>query len=54
MNILMVKDEKGKEYEYSNIIFEREYMNGKRNGKGKKYNLMVNYYMKVTIYMIIE
>ena len=27
-----------KEYEYNNIIkFEGEYLNGKRNGKGKEY-----------------
>ena len=28
-----------KEYdEYNNLIFEGEYLNGKRNGKGKEYN----------------
>ena len=29
---------KGKEFDYGRLIFEGEYVNGKRNGKGKKYN----------------
>ena len=28
----------GKEYYDSNLVFEGEYFNGKRNGKGKEYN----------------
>ena len=37
----MEKDgmEKGKEYDYDgNLIFEGEYLNGLRNGKGKEYH----------------
>ena len=36
-----IKDGKGniKEYNfYSKLLFEGEYLNGKRNGKGKEYN----------------
>ena len=29
---------KGKEYNNSKLIFEGEYLNGKRNGKGKEYD----------------
>ena len=29
---------KGKEYDYGNLIFEGEYLNGERNGKGKQYD----------------
>ena len=32
--------EKEKKYDYvSNVIYEGEYLNGKRNGKGKEYYL---------------
>ena len=31
-------DGKGKEYQYGNLIFEGEYLDGKRNGKGKEYD----------------
>ena len=35
----MVKIEKGKEYYYyETLFFEGEYINGKRNGKGKQYD----------------
>ena len=35
----MAKWWKGKEYDYNGkLIFEGEYLNGKRNGKGKGYN----------------
>ena len=30
---------KGKEYHFSELIFEGEYLNGERNGKGKEYQL---------------
>ena len=38
--IVYCQDEKGKEYDGLNnkLIFEGEYLNGKRNGKGKEYN----------------
>ena len=29
---------KGKEYKYGILIFEGEFLNGKRNGEGKEYN----------------
>ena len=29
---------KGKEYKNGKIIFEGEYLNGQRNGKGKEYD----------------
>ena len=33
------KNGKGKEYdEYGRLIYEGEYLNGKRHGKGKEYN----------------
>ena len=41
-NIYQLKNGKGfiKEFNYDgNIIFEGEYLNGKRNGKGKEYSL---------------
>ena len=35
----MVKNGKGKEYNYSDkIIYEGEYLDGYKNGKGKEYN----------------
>ena len=36
--IIYETNEKGKEYNlYDKLIFEGEYLNGKRNGKGKEY-----------------
>ena len=37
---IIEKNGKGKEYTLNenNLIFEGEYLNGNRNGKGKKYN----------------
>ena len=29
---------KGKEYYYDKLIYEGEYLNGERNGKGKEYD----------------
>ena len=39
-SIIIGEDGKGKEYDKYNetIIYEGEYINGKRNGKGKEYN----------------
>jgi len=35
---IIIKDGKGKEYDiYDKLIFEGEYLNGERNGKGKEY-----------------
>ena len=34
----MKKKVKGKEYNDDNLIFEGEYLNGKRNGKGSEFN----------------
>ena len=32
---------KGKEYDYlGNLVFEGEYLNGERNGKGKEYHII--------------
>ena len=41
----------GKEYngEDDTFVFEGEYLNGKRNGKGKEYWDVINYYLKVNI-----
>ena len=41
----MEKNGKGKEYNFNTgkLIFEGEYLNGKRNGKGKKYELHLIY-----------
>ena len=33
----MRKNGKGKEYNFSELRFEREYLKGKRNRKGKQY-----------------
>ena len=33
---------KGKEYKYDKLIFEGEYLNAERHGKGKEYNLIGN------------
>ena len=33
-----------KEYYYDKLIFEGEYLNGERNGKGKEYNTIFNEY----------
>ena len=45
-------NENTKEYNWMGIlVYEGEYLNGKRNGKGKEYDMMimVNYYLKVNI-----
>ncbi len=34
---------------FNDILFEVTYANGKWNGIGKEYNLMVNYYWKEII-----
>ena len=41
----------GKEYDTCNdsLIFEGEYLNGKRNGKGKYIVIIENYYLKANI-----
>ena len=37
--MIIDKDGKGKEYDRDDeLIYEGEYLNGKRNGKGKEYN----------------
>ena len=47
VNLVMgIKDIKGKEYFNGKLIFEGEYKNEKRNGKGKEYD----YYTKKIIF----
>ena len=38
----MVKKRKGKEYDFGELIFEGENLNGERNGKGKEYDYKDN------------
>ena len=49
-----LKNGKGKEYDkYGLLKFEGEYINGRRKGQGKEY-ILVNYYLKENIYIIID
>ena len=39
-----MKKGKGKEYEDNKLKFEGDYINDKKNGKGKKYIYIIKYY----------
>ena len=43
-SVYELKNGKGrvKEYNFGKLIFEGEYLNGKKNGKGKEYDFMGN------------